>query len=237
MSISEDMRRLQSEMTLTPVDFMGRQSPRETITIMIVGDKGSGKSLFMAILGFIYQYAKSYFYSNFWMDERITYRKEFNIKNLFNNPNVSAIFLDEMHNIADQNSNNSLETQLLVSLFTQTRKRGQLVVMSSLKFYKVAKDLRHLVDMIIYPEYNKYYDYLNLVIWNFKQGYIKEQKVQNVSAFFEYYNTYELITSENMKYQLGQYLLKNAKLKKDMEKELDRNDIDLVENLEEKLKE
>lgn len=232
----DDISRLKSDMKLTPFDFSKRIKPKETLTIALVGDKGSGKTLFMCILAFFYQLSNKVFYTNFWMDKRITNRKEFNIKNLFSNPNVEAIFLDEMHNIADQHSNNTLETQLLVSLFTQTRKRNQLLVMSTLQFYKLAKDLRFLTDIVVNPQYNKTLDYLDLTFWDFRNNKITTKRWYKVSMFFEYYDTYELIVSDSVKFQLSQYLLKHQKVRKEMKKELDQKEIDLVQNLEEKMK-
>jgi len=235
-SIPEEMSQLRSDMKLSPVDYHKRIKPRETLTITIVGERGSGKSLFMCILAYFYQVANKTFYTNFGMNETLTNRKEFNIRNLFSNPNVEAIFLDEMHNIADQHSNNTLETQLLVSLFTQSRKRNQLLVFSTLKFYKLAKDLRHLTNIIVYPQYNKVLDYLDLTFWDFRNNKMHTKRWYHVSMFFNFYDTYEIIVSEKVKHQLSQYLLKHQKVKKEMAKELDQNEIELVEKLEEKMK-
>ena len=126
--IEEDKIQIISDRVIDKYDhnkYIGK-SP-QTLTCAIIGDKGSGKTLFMCIFGLIYQLFSRYFYTNFWMNKEITYRDEFNLKQMYRNPNVSGIFLDEVHNIADQNSNHSLETSLLVALFSQSRKRSQLI--------------------------------------------------------------------------------------------------------------
>lgn len=237
MSIQEDIQQLKSDMKLNPIDYHERKRfRRDTITLTVIGEKGSGKTLFMCILAFIYNLMKKEFYTNFSMHEGITYRRPFNLKGLYNNPHVEALFLDEMHNIADQNSNQTLETQLLVALFTQSRKRNQLIVMSSLYFYKIAKDLRFLTNIIVLPEYNEEEDYLDLLFWNFRNNYTTTKRWYNVSCFFKYYDSFETVISQKTKHQLTQFLLKHEKVKKEIKKELSIDDIALLETLEEKMK-
>jgi len=233
MSVQEDIQQLKREIKLNPLDYQQRRkSKRDTLTFTVIGEKGSGKTLFMCILAFMYDYLEKEYYTNFSMSKSLIHKHHFNIKNLYNNPDVEAIFLDEMHNIADQFSNNTLETQLLVALFTQSRKRNQLIVMSSLKFYKIAKDLRHLTNIVVIPDYNEEKDFLDLTFWNFRTDFQTTKRWYNVSCFFEYYDTYEIIYSEKIKLQLTQFLLKHEKIKKEMKKELGVNDIMLIEKLE-----
>ena len=124
MSILTEQRlQIEEDLVNNPMAQFTRIKSKETLTLTVLGDKGSGKTLFMAIIGLMFHVAGFVFYTNFWMDENIITRKDFSISQLYKNPNVSGIFLDECHNIADQNSNRSSETQLLTALFTQSRKR------------------------------------------------------------------------------------------------------------------
>ena len=236
LTLEEDLSRLISDRNTFPIDYITNKA-KETLTITILGEKGSGKTLFMAIIGLLYYYFNIKFYTNFYMPKEITSRKDFNIRALYNNPNVKGIFLDEVHNIADQNSNRTMETQLLVALFTQSRKRGQLIMMSSLVFYKLAKDLRSLTDLILYPKYNRKEDILYLTFWDIRTDKIRTRRIYKASRFFKYYNTYEIIVSEQIKSHLSSFLLKQKKLEKELQRELDTNDLDMLDNLEERMKE
>jgi len=235
--ITEDKRQIESERVLEKYDHNKHfgKSPK-TLTCAILGDKGTGKTLFMCIISLVYQLGKANFYTNFWMNKEIDYRHEFNLKQMYRNPNVSGIFLDEVHNIADQNSNNSLETSLLIALFSQSRKRNQLILLSSLRFYKMAKDLRNMVNILIYPDFNEKKDELVLTFWNIRTDEVFSRKIKRVSRFFKYYNTYEIIVSEQIKNQLSNFLLKEKKLEKDIESHLDTNDKELLDNMEDNLK-
>lgn len=235
--IEEDKIQILSDRVTDKYDhnkFIGK-SP-QTLTCVLIGDKGSGKTLFMAIFGLIYQLFDLHFYTNFWMNKEISCRNEFNLKQMYRNPNLTGIFLDEVHNIADQNSNHSLETSLLVALFSQSRKRSQLILLSTLRFYKMAKDLREMVNILIYPNYNERKDYLKLTFWDIRDDRISIRTIKNASRFFKYYNTYEIIVSEQIKNQLSNFLLKEKKLQKDIEDNLNESDKDLLDNLDDNLK-
>lgn len=237
MSLAEDKQQLISDRNRYAVDYAKYTKPKQTLTLTVLGDKGSGKTLFMCIIAMMFNSLKKEFYTNFSMDkELVPYSRDFNIKNLYNNPNVEGIFLDEMHNIADQNSNHTLETQLLVALFTQSRKRNQIIILSSLMFYKLAKDLRHLTNIIVYPEYDIKEDTLKVVFWDFRTDLIAKRTITNVSKFFKYYNTYEIIVSDKIKGQLAQFMLKNKKLQSEIKKKLDINEQDMLDNIEGRLK-
>jgi len=235
--IAEDKKQVVSDRVLEKYDhnkYMGK-SPK-TLTCAILGDKGSGKTLFMCIYGLIYQLYHKDFYSNFWLNKEITHRNDFNIRKMYRNPNLTGIFLDEVHNIADQNSNHSLETSLLVALFSQSRKRSQLILLSSLRFYKMAKDLRSMVNVLIYPQYREKKDELALTFWDIRDDKVTSKKIKNASRFFKYYNTYEIIVSEQIKGQLSNFLLKEKRLQKDIEDNLNETDKELLDNLDDNLK-
>jgi len=236
ITIDEDKNLLKSDILTDKVDYNKRIRPRQTLTMAIIGDKGSGKTLFMAIMGVIYNYLGKEFYTNFYMSEEITHRHEFNIRNLYFNPNVEGIFLDEAHNIADQNSNQTLETQLLVALFTQSRKRNQLILLSTLRFYKLAKDLRNLTNVIVYPYYDIEKDKLYLQFWDFRNETTTEFIVKNSSRFFKFYDTYEIVVSEKIKTQLAQFLLKHQRLKKEINKDLENHEKQLLSEINERLR-
>ena len=235
ISLEEDKQLLKSEMLQNKTDFKHMGKSGKTLTITIVGDKGTGKTLYMCIISVLYSLLGKDFYTNFTLHEKIKGSKEFNIRNLYDNPNVEAIFLDEMHNICDQNSNNSLATSLMVALFTQSRKRNQLIMMTTLRFYMLAKDIRYLTNIIIYPELNEETEVLTLTFWDLRDNSIYTKSFHHVSRFYPLYDTHEIIASERVKDQLSNYMLGKKKLRKDLEKELDENDLELIDNLDERL--
>jgi RecG-like helicase len=234
--LREQKLQIKEEMIDNPLVNLTRIKSKETLTIAILGDKGSGKTLLMAIIGLLFHFAGFDFYTNFWIDENITHKKDFSISQLYNNPNVSGIFLDECHNIADQNSNRTSETKLLTALFTQSRKRGQLILLSSLHFYKIAKDLRYLTSVIAYPELNKENDLLTVQFWNLEKNKVVKTYIPNVSRFFKYYDTYEIIVDDSVKNQLSSYLLKNVKIQEEIKKKLGKEDQKIIKNMERNLK-
>jgi len=233
MSIEHDKLQILSDTLDNKYDFLGKRPKKpKTYTITVLGDKGTGKTLLLAIFCCIYETLGIYYYTNFSLHPSFIYRKPFDIKALYGNPDVEGIFLDECHNIADQNSNHTLETQLLVALFTQSRKRNQLIFMTSLRFYKLAKDLRYLTDIILYPNYNEYDDTLTLEFIDIKTDMGFTEEISNVSRFFNIYDTTEIIYSGKIKTQLKQYLLQKKRIEKEVEKELDVNDKKLIMGLE-----
>ena len=119
--LTEQILQIKEDLIGNPMAEFTRIKSKETLTLTVLGAKGSGKTLFMAIIGLMFHLVGFEFYTNFWMDKNITTRKDFSISKLYKNPNVSGIFLDECHNIADQNSNRSSETQLLPTLLHHTK--------------------------------------------------------------------------------------------------------------------
>jgi hypothetical protein len=237
MSILREQKiQITEEFIDNPFSNVTKIRAKETLTITILGEKGSGKTLFMAIIGLMFHIAGFTFYSNFWMNENITCRKDFSISQLYRNPNVSGIFLDECHNVADQNSNRTSETQLLTALFTQSRKRGQLILLSTLHFYKIAKDLRHLTNIIAYPELHEKNDLLIIEFWDLERNRRAKTYIPNVSRFFKYYDTYEIIVDDRIKNQLSNYLLKNVKVKEEIKKKLGKEEQEIIMNIRRNLK-
>jgi len=236
MSIKEDRQQLLSDRLDNPYDYKHIGKSPKTLTLTLLGDKGTGKTLFMCIIGLIYQLFGVDFYSNFWMSNNITHRKPFSIRDLYRNPNVRGIFLDEMHNITDQNSNQSVETKLLVALFTQSRKREQLLIFSSLRFYMLAKDIRNLTNILVYPEFDERKDILTLTFWDIRNDKVITRKINGISRFFKYYDTYEIVVSEQIKTQLSSFLLKHKKLETEIKKKLDKEERELLNGIEGSLK-
>jgi len=237
MSILQEQKlQIQEEFIDNPLIHATRIKAKETLTITILGEKGSGKTLLMAIIGILFNVAGFSFYTNFWMDERLEFRKEFSISKLYKNPNVSGIFLDECHNVADQNSNRTNETKLLTALFTQSRKRGQLILLSTLHFYKIAKDLRYLTNLIAYPELDEKLDLLTVAFWDLERNRKTKVYITNVSRFFKYYDTYEIIVDDSIKNQLSNYLLKNVKIQEEISKKLSKEEQEIIKDMKRNLK-
>ena len=55
LTLEEDLSRLISDRNTFPIDYITNKA-KETLTITILGEKGSGKTLFMAIMGLLYYY-------------------------------------------------------------------------------------------------------------------------------------------------------------------------------------
>lgn len=214
------------------ISSIKRQS-KNTLTIMLIGEKGTGKSLFMCIVALIFEASKLEYMTNFNMFGKLKHRDRFTIKNFYKNPSVKGVFIDEIHNISDQFSNNSLSTKLLVALFTQSRKRGQTILLATQYEHKVAKDLRALTDIILYPFYDEDEDLLTLNFWDIKRtGRTTTRRIKGVSRFFNFYNTDEIIYSKEIIDGVTNYMLNQVKLKENADKKLDIEDKELIESLE-----
>lgn len=198
----------------------------------MVGDKGTGKSLFMCIIALLFEMLGLEYLTNFKMFGNLKHRKNFTIKDFYKNPDVKGIFIDEIHNISDQFSNQSLSTKLLVALFTQSRKRGQTIILATQYEHKVAKDLRALTDMIIYPFYEEEHDCLRLNFWDLKRtGKMRTKEIHDVSRFFNFFDTEEIIYSKEIIDGVTNYMLNQLKLKETADKKLDTDDKKLLEDL------
>ena len=199
----------------------------------MVGDKGTGKTLFMCIVALMFEAMKLTYMTNFKMFGRLKYHSRFTIKDFYKNPDVKGVFIDEIHNISDQFSNQSLSTKLLVALFTQSRKRGQTIILATQHEHKVSKDLRVLTDIIVFPYYQEDKDLLILNFWDIKRtGKITSKRIKNVSRFFNFYDTEEIIYSKEIIDGVTQYMLNQVKLKETADKKLDEEDKKLIEGLE-----
>jgi len=184
---------------------------------VVVGDMGSGKSLLMTILATFYR--NKPFYANFWLNPYFFKKYEkFSFLKLFKNPNVSAIFLDEFHNIANQFSSIATQTRLLHAIFTQARKRNMFICLSVHRqarkrnmficlsvhrFYRLPKAIREDTDTIFYPKIeqdpnNPENDKLHFTIWDIRRDVMKDFVIKNVNRFYKLYNTREIIVSDTL---------------------------------------
>jgi len=203
---------------------------------VVVGDMGSGKSLLMTILATFYR--NKPFYANFWLNPYFFKKYEkFSFLKLFKNPNVSAIFLDEFHNIANQFSSIATQTRLLHAIFTQARKRNMFICLSVHRFYRLPKAIREDTDTIFYPKIeqdpnNPENDKLHFTIWDIRRDVMKDFVIKNVNRFYKLYNTREIIVSDTLIDELSNLTLKKARTKKALLETGDKEAIDLVENLD-----
>lgn len=209
----------------------------KSLTFCLVGDKGSGKSLFMCIICLLFEISNKPYYTNFKIiGDNIKNRIPFTIKKFYENPNIEGIFLDETHNIADQYANPTLPTKLLVALFTQSRKRNQLIFFATQQFYKLSKDFRLMTDIIVFPKHDEFEDRLVLIFWNLRTQKVSYKTIHNVSRFYNYYDTNEIIVSKEIKKGLSNYMLNEVKLNKEIDKELNNDDKALLNKIEEDIK-
>jgi len=212
-----------------------KQKSKNTLTFLIAGERGNGKTLFMCIMALLFEASHKQYFTNFSLNGNfIKHRLPFSITNFYNYPDVKAIFLDEMHNISDQYSNQASATKLLVALFSQSRKRGQLIMLSTQFVDKIAKDLRNLIDIIVYPRFLEREDRLYLFLWDLKRhGKIALKVINNVSRFFKYYDTDEIIYSDEIIESLTNYMLQKKKVVTKATKHLTEDELDILKNLKE----
>lgn len=211
-----------------------KSKSKNTLTLLMVGDKGTGKTLFMCIMGLVFELMNLPYMTNFRMfGKNLKYREKFTIKNFYKNPDVRGVFIDEIHNISDQYSNNTLSTKLLVALFTQSRKRGQTIILATQYEHKVAKDLRALTDIIVFPFYEEDIDTLILNFWDIKRtGKMTKKIIKHASRFFKYYDTEEIIYSDEIIHGVTQYMLNQLKRMEERDKKLGEEDKKILESLE-----
>lgn len=123
--------------------------------IGLVGNRGSGKTLTMAIYGILHYIEGYTIYSNFHFDKI----KYFNINNLQDFKDIKTtnniFLLDEIYMLADSRNSQSFANKFVSQMVMQSRKIGHggknIIMVSSPMFDTQDKRIRGLVDIVMEP--------------------------------------------------------------------------------------
>ena len=167
----------------------------------LIGNKGSGKTLYLTYVGFTAHQEGRKVYSNYDL-YNIPYEKV-NEKVLTNLPeelNNGVILLDEAHMIADAYEHLSKNSRAMTTLSTQLRKRNLDLWITTQRFNFLPRRIRQLTDFIITLQ--NVYDFGELIKGHSKvKIYMADDKNKPVltynidlTDFFDMYDTNQVIT-------------------------------------------
>jgi len=160
----------------------------------IFGELGSGKTLFLTIMGYKYHKKGYKVYSNYktTFSELIDYSKIVHYK-LDN----CVLLLDEAHTFFDSRESMSEVNRLLSYFFTQSRKRRTHIFYTSQLASAVDKRLRRITDIYVVAEKIKNgFMYTIIKDLTVKKLFLPVQKAEQ---YFKMYNTYEIVLPFKLK--------------------------------------
>ena len=169
--------------------------------IAIIGNIGSGKTLFLAIVG---KYSKRKIFSNFQLDLELY--NELEIIDLLNLENNIIVFIDEAYTWLESRTSMSTLNRYLSYIIFQSRKRNLDIYTTSQMFSSVDIRFREQSDIIIECKrmnndfYYTFKDFHNRKISTFILPFEKAKK------YFHIYDTYEIV-EPNHKQELEYNLL------------------------------
>lgn len=114
----------------------------------IVGELGSGKTLFLTCLAILHHLKGEQIYSNYSLHfphTRLTSTKDIQTKK------QGAIFLDESSQICDSHNWRNPEMENFYDFIARSRKRRINLYLTAQHFYRLGKDLRNLTNEIYLP--------------------------------------------------------------------------------------
>jgi len=191
----------------------------DTSQTVIVGYKGSGKTLLQTILAYHF-FKNKPFWSNFWLlPQAFPQVLDFNLPDFYKNPNVKGLFLDEAHTIANQFSSGSLTSQVLTGLLSQSRKHNQFICISTIEFNWLAKDIRLSTDYLVKPFIDLKRDRLYFSIWDVQTDLnnFKTFCVKNVSQYYKLYDTKFVVISTELENKIKKIVVKQTKINKEFD--------------------
>lgn len=168
----------------------------------VLGQRGSGKTLFMTYLAHQYHKEGKKIYSNFTLKDipyhAITFEK---LASLPDELTDAVVFLDEIQIGADAYEVFKRSNKMITVFATQLRKRHITLYYSTQVFKMVTKRLRLQTNYIITFDSNTIPGFVNGQIYQYNtetyQDYIKSIKM-DLRGYFNSYDTDEVITfSEN----------------------------------------
>ena len=156
--------------------------------IVILGNYGSGKTLFLTYLTFK---TKRNVFSNFKLNTK-NYN-HLDVLDLLNLPNHIDVFLDEAYTWLESRLSGKAINRYLSYILLQSRKRTIDIYCTAQLFSTIDVRFRHKSDIII--ECHKFKDGFHYKIFNkntFKSKYFI-LPFDNAKKYYSYYDTYEIV--------------------------------------------
>ncbi|MEM3626380.1 MAG: hypothetical protein QW144_03040 [Candidatus Micrarchaeaceae archaeon] len=156
----------------------------------------------MTILGY-YFHKKGYdVYSNYYTNFGKTLPMDIEeFVNFFENvdDNRKNLFLmDEIYVFIDSRVSSSIANRVYSSIILQTRKKSTNLIYTAQDPGSVDLRLRYITNYLLYPKINKKRDKMNIIVTDMNLDPKKIIAVNNVSRFFNMYNTKQIIKSEDL---------------------------------------
>jgi len=167
----------------------------------VLGERGSGKTLFMTFLAYQYYLEGKKIFSNYHLKEipytYITFKELASLPDEINN---AVVFMDEIQIGADSYEIFKRSNKMITVFATQLRKRKITLYYSTQVFTMATKRLRQQTNFIIMCLPMKHPGLVNSEVWEYSGINTKYLKSINLDLkeFFIHYDTDEVISfSEN----------------------------------------
>lgn len=165
----------------------------------IIGDRGSGKTIFLTEIAVITSRTNKQIVSNYNLKllENII---PFHIKDIYDEKyRKCLILIDEAYLFADSRRSQSQSNLLLSYLALQSRKLQSDLYFALIKEFELDIRLREEIDVFIYPVFVEDLGFLYTIVdvksKNQKQLFIP---LDMAKKFYKYYDTYEIVKSDNV---------------------------------------
>jgi hypothetical protein len=163
----------------------------------VLGQRGSGKTLFMTFLAYQYYLEGKKIYSNYHLKEiPYTYISFKELAELPEELNNAVVFMDEIQIGADSYEIFKRSNKMITVFATQLRKRKVTLYYSTQVFTMATKRLRQQTNFIIMCLPMKTLGFVHAEIWEYSG--INTQLIKpinlDLTKFFNHYDTDEVIT-------------------------------------------
>ena len=163
--------------------------------ICILGDRGSGKTLFMTGLSYLYEKVDNIkIFANYHLKEiPYEYIKFEDIADLPERLRDSVVLLDEVHIGADAYEVFRKRVKGLTKFSTQLRKLNCTLIISTQRFSTVAKRLRNMTNYIIETEKTQQKGVVHCSVFEKATDEFIKEFIYDGRQFYEMYDTNEII--------------------------------------------
>lgn len=167
--------------------------------IIVVGDFGSGKTLYLTFMGLAYYQNEGLsIFSNYDL-YGVEYRKT-SFKEMATMPEWlenGVILLDETQVGADSYNFMSKQSKEITQFITQIRKRNVVFIMTTQRFRFVDSRIRSLTNYFIEVEATKDKGVVKVSTYDItRHEELKNERTLDLKKVWSYYNTDEVITNE-----------------------------------------
>jgi len=165
----------------------------------IFGNMGSGKTLLLTMLTYLYKIKKSSFVAtNYYnqISDLILSAEELlmSISDL-NKSSTNLLALDEIGKIATATSWYTDINEIIGKIFTESRKKNFDIIYTSQSAMMVDRNIRRVTDIILLPQYNSKTSKVIVDYYEFRgTAWFKDEPFDfRGEQFFDFYNTDEVI--------------------------------------------